>query len=108
MDGIKVNLLTGEIKVLEHVEHPRIKRGVEPKSQKKIVIVIEKKIKILKRRKLKPTFVRDPLQWARKIFGENYAYGKVPPLNTEEYGLYKYGEWLFYNEKYKTYYDKKS
>ncbi len=54
----------------------------------------------LKLRSKKPHFVKDPHQWANAIYGKYKGVNRVPSKRSDDYGLYKYGEWLFNNETF--------
>lgn len=72
---------------------------------KKIQTEIRKDIEIVPKAKLRnrtkyPHFVNDHHQWANRVYGEYRSRNKIPHKSSHDYGLYKYGEWLFLNETY--------
>lgn len=77
----------------------KMRKSIQERQAQQIEIMPHAKIK---NRTRTPHFVSDSHQWANAVYGKYRASGKVPHHKSEEYGLYKYGEWLFNNEKYKS------
>lgn len=48
----------------------------------------------------KPHFVKDPYQWANSTYSRYRKHEKMPSKTSDDYALYKYGEWLLMNQMY--------
>lgn len=47
-----------------------------------------------------PRFVKNEHQWAIRTYGKYIGTPRTPRKGSEEWALYKYGEWLYTNYKY--------
>lgn len=60
----------------------------------------EVKTKNAKKKAKLPHFVGNNTKWAVTTYAKYKGMGKIPHNRSDEYGLYKYGEWIFNNERH--------
>ena len=86
-----------------HADTPKVVKSMEDKReywrvmQKKHRAGLSTEILPKEKKKGQPSFIRDNLKWARETYHFHTLIGYIPSEDTDEYGLYKYGEFLFNN-----------